>query len=70
MMLGQTLDKPSPNVPQNGNFSPELYDFIDRCLKKEPTDRDTAVGLLAHPWIRSGAGANLPKYLKELQIAN
>lgn len=50
-MLDQIKETPSPNVPQNGNFSPELHDFIEQCLKKDPKDRYSEVQLMAHPWI-------------------
>ena len=64
-MLEQIKYNDSPNVPQNGKFSKELFDFVDRCLKKEPYERDSAVSLLAHPWILNftQSEANLPKYI-------
>jgi len=31
-MLEQIKYDPSPTLPQNGNFSPELTDLIDLCL--------------------------------------
>ena len=67
-ILEQISEHPSPNVPNNGNFSPELQDFIERCLKKDPEERDSTHSLLAHPWIHkySQSQANLPKYFKYL----
>ena len=50
-MLGQLLEQESPNVPNNGNFSPEIQDFIEKCLKKDPAERASSHELLAHPWI-------------------
>lgn len=50
-MLNQIANKPSPNVPSNGNFSEELQDFISKCLQKAPEDRSSSVALMAHPWI-------------------
>ena len=50
-MLQQISEWDSPNVPNNGNYSAELSDFIQRCLKKDPLERDTTHQLLAHPWI-------------------
>ena len=31
-MLEQIKEDESPNVPQNGHFSPELHDFVNICL--------------------------------------
>lgn len=50
-MHHQIWEEASPNVPQNGNFSPELTDFVERCLLKAGEDRDTVHDLLAHPWL-------------------
>ena len=67
-MLEQISEHKSPNVPNNGNFSPELQDFISRCLKKDPAERDSTHQLLAHPWIHkfSQSQANIPGYFKYL----
>lgn len=32
VMLEQIKEEDSPNVPDNGEFSPELRDFVDICL--------------------------------------
>lgn len=39
------LNDPEPTLPDNGAFSPELQNFISRCLKKEPKDRDSVIEL-------------------------
>lgn len=67
-VLNEISEQESPNVPDNGHYSKELQDFIHRCLKKDPMERDTSHQLLAHPWIHkfSQSQANLPKYFKYL----
>lgn len=40
-MLEQISEFESPNVPDNTNYSSELRDFIQRCLKKDPDERDS-----------------------------
>lgn len=67
-MLEQIKYDQSPNVPERF-FSPELRDFLSRCLKKRPEDRDSAVQLLAHPWIlkHTQSQANLPQFLVSLK---
>jgi serine/threonine protein kinase len=39
------LKDPEPTLPDNGKFSPELQNFITRCLKKNPKERDTVAEL-------------------------
>ena len=67
-MLDLISEQKSPNVPQNGNFSPELADFVERCLIKNPDERASVHELLAHPWINkfTQSQANLPQYFKYL----
>ena len=67
-MLEQISEHASPNVPANGNYSTELQDFIERCLKKDPSERASTHELLAHPWIHkyTQSQANLAKYFKYL----
>jgi len=45
------LKLPEPTLPDNGTFSPELQNFMTRCLQKVPKDRDTVTELCNHPWI-------------------
>ena len=40
-MLEQISEDESPNVMDNEHFSPEIRDFIDRCLQKDPSKRDS-----------------------------
>ena len=67
-MLEQIKDSESPNVPMTLG-SVEVRDFIERCLKKKPEDRDTPISLLAHPWIlkHTQAEADLPGYFAKLR---
>jgi serine/threonine protein kinase len=36
-------------------WSPELRDFLNRCLVKDPTQRATAVELLQHPFLKKAS---------------
>lgn len=47
---------PAPLLPANAGFSPEMRDFVERCMQKDPALRDTAVELSAHPWILKYSG--------------
>ena len=62
------LKDPEPSLPDNGEFSPDLQNFITRCLKKDPKERDSAAELCAHPWILkySDEDANVALWLAEL----
>jgi serine/threonine protein kinase len=39
-----------PPLPE-GEFSPELVDFVDRCLVRDGLARPSAEDLLAHPFL-------------------
>ncbi|KAG3115351.1 hypothetical protein PI124_g1284 [Phytophthora idaei] len=46
-------EQPSPRLRDYGDhFSPELCDFLDQCLQKNPMYRPPAAGLLEHPFIK------------------
>lgn len=45
--------KPPATLKQKESFSPELNDFIARCLVKDPKDRPTAEDLLSHPFVKT-----------------
>ncbi|KAG7384335.1 Mitogen-activated protein kinase kinase 5 [Phytophthora pseudosyringae] len=45
-------EQPSPRLDDYGDhFSPELCDFLDQCLQKNPMYRPPAARLLEHPFI-------------------
>ncbi|KAL3664922.1 hypothetical protein V7S43_010099 [Phytophthora oleae] len=45
-------EQPSPRLEDYGDhFSPELCDFLAKCLQKNPMYRPPAAGLLEHPFI-------------------
>ncbi|OQR74167.1 serine/threonine-protein kinase 3-like [Tropilaelaps mercedesae] len=43
--------KPPPSFRDPDKWSPELIDFVSRCLVKNPEERATASELLGHPFI-------------------
>ncbi|KAF0684642.1 Aste57867_23362 [Aphanomyces stellatus] len=45
-------EQPSPRLRDYGDFSPELCDFLDQCLMKDPLNRPPAYVLLSHPFIQ------------------
>ncbi|ETL29044.1 serine/threonine protein kinase [Phytophthora nicotianae CJ01A1] len=46
-------EQPSPRLQDYGDhFSPELCDFLDQCLQKNPMYRPPAARLLEHPFIK------------------
>jgi serine/threonine protein kinase len=62
------LKEPEPTLPSNAGFSSELQNFITRCLKKNPEERDSVIELCAHPWILkySDRDANLELWLAQV----
>ena len=50
-VLQSVRDKPSPTVPDNGQWSGDFRSFIALCLKKDPEERPSASVLLKHPFL-------------------
>ncbi len=49
--LQNITTQPEPNLPDNGEYSPEFRDFISRCLRKESAKRNTAIDLLVNCYL-------------------
>lgn len=63
------LNQPDPTLPSDGVFSNELQDFITKCLRKDPKERDSVCDLLKHSWIMNHCDNNdysVSIWLKEL----
>ncbi|KAB7505452.1 Dual specificity mitogen-activated protein kinase kinase 1 [Armadillidium nasatum] len=50
-LLNYIVNEPPPRLPANV-FSSEFVDFVDRCLKKNPSERADLTTLQSHPWIK------------------
>lgn len=57
--------RPSPTLPQDGDFSPEFRQFVSECLQKDPAARPTARQLLKHSFIESFGGRSVLRRLAE-----
>ena len=55
--------KPPPSFSKPDRWSPQLIDFVSRCLVKNPEERATASELLQHEFIK---GAKAPEILQAL----
>ena len=51
MQITRIVEGPIPVIPENEKYSPELRDFVSRCLQKDPKYRDTVIELMNHPFI-------------------
>lgn len=49
-LLEYIVNQPPPTLPKTC-FSSDFVDFIDRCLKREPTERSDLKTLLSHPFV-------------------
>ena len=49
-LLEYIVNQEPPRLPSTV-FSAEMVDFVDRCLRKDPTERPDLAALLAHPWM-------------------
>eukprot|EP01130_Rhizamoeba_saxonica_P010419 TRINITY_DN4265_c0_g2_i2.p1 TRINITY_DN4265_c0_g2~~TRINITY_DN4265_c0_g2_i2.p1 ORF type:complete len:366 (+),score=90.44 TRINITY_DN4265_c0_g2_i2:201-1298(+) len=43
--------RPAPKLKDSNKWSPEFYNFVERCLVKDPTERPGTNRLLKHPFI-------------------
>uniref|UniRef100_A0A0B6ZVK9 mitogen-activated protein kinase kinase n=1 Tax=Arion vulgaris TaxID=1028688 RepID=A0A0B6ZVK9_9EUPU len=50
-LLEYIVNEPPPTLPK-GRFSDEFVDFVDRCLKKNPSDRADLQSLMNHPFVK------------------
>jgi len=66
--------KPSVREESKARLSPELTDFLDRCLQVDPEDRADTKELLAHPFIAKAKSLSLLepniKAVKDLKNKN
>jgi len=58
--------RPPPTMTNPEQWSPELNDFVKKCLLKNPNERPDATTLLAHPFLKTVSKKNpLKPLLKE-----
>lgn len=51
-LLEYIVNQPPPTLPKS-HFSEDFIDFIDLCLKREPSERSDLKSLLNHPFVRN-----------------
>lgn len=49
-LLEYIVNQPPPSLPKP-YFSDDFIDFVDRCLKREPSERSDLKKLLNHPFV-------------------
>ena len=61
------IEGPEPSLPREF-FSNEFCDFMDKILKKEPSDRSNVIELIKHPFITNHLNdeTNFPDFLADL----
>eukprot|EP01113_Clastostelium_recurvatum_P032515 TRINITY_DN4190_c0_g1_i8.p1 TRINITY_DN4190_c0_g1~~TRINITY_DN4190_c0_g1_i8.p1 ORF type:complete len:587 (-),score=130.72 TRINITY_DN4190_c0_g1_i8:28-1788(-) len=57
--------KPPPTMKDTTKWSPELNDFVAKCLHKDPSQRPSAMQLLAHPFIAKALVKKSSEVLKK-----
>nr|CAD7456451.1 unnamed protein product [Timema tahoe] len=57
-LLDYIVNEPPPKLPA-GIFSSEFKDFVDSCLKKNPSERPDLKTLMNHPWVRKAEQENV-----------
>ena len=68
MQITKIVEGPEPTLPNNSYYSPELQNFVVRCLKKDPNERDSVIELCNHPWILQSCSqeGDISEWLAEL----
>jgi len=51
--------QPPPKLKEPKKWSSDFIDFLEKCLKKDPDQRASAVQLLCHPFILSGSSREI-----------
>ncbi|XP_393416.2 dual specificity mitogen-activated protein kinase kinase dSOR1 [Apis mellifera] len=57
-LLDYIVNEPPPKLPA-GIFSDAFTDFVDRCLKKNPSERADLKTLMNHEWIKKAESENV-----------
>jgi len=57
-LLDYIVNEPPPKLP-SGVFSSEFKDFVDRCLKKNPSERPALGTLMGHEWAKKWVSENV-----------
>ncbi|KAL7296267.1 hypothetical protein TKK_0010503 [Trichogramma kaykai] len=57
-LLDYIVNEPPPKLPP-GIFSDSFTDFVNRCLKKNPTERADLKTLMNHEWIKKAESENV-----------
>jgi len=52
------LTKGVPELKEQDKWSPEMKDFVNRCLTKDVAQRPTSEQLLKHPFLKNGCNAS------------
>ncbi|KXS12629.1 Pkinase-domain-containing protein [Gonapodya prolifera JEL478] len=68
-LIQNIVNEPPPSLPDS-KYSPEFCDFVDRCLKKEASQRSAPKELLRHPFVtkKGGDGKLDPEWLKKVTV--
>ena len=56
-LLEYIVNQPAPKLPKK-IFSDSMRDFVERCLKKNPTERPDLSSLMQHPWLNGIGKSN------------
>ncbi|KAF3931919.1 PAK-2p27 [Dactylellina cionopaga] len=64
-LLQSIVNEEAPKLPE-GEYAPELSDFCDKCLAKNPDDRHSPKDLLDHPLIKMDLPVDLEQWADDI----
>jgi mitogen-activated protein kinase kinase len=70
-LLQHIVNEPAPKLPRDdGRFKPEMCDFVDLCLRKDPKARPSPKELTKHEYVKDmeSAKVDLLGWVKTLKV--
>ncbi|EDQ89916.1 uncharacterized protein MONBRDRAFT_18821 [Monosiga brevicollis MX1] len=70
-LLANIVESEPPRLPDDAGFSDSFINFIDACLKREPSERMPLAELIQHPWLedmRASQPVNMAEWVRSTMV--
>lgn len=58
-LLQHIVNEPAPRLPRDDRFKTDMCDFVDLCLRKDPSARPSPKELTTHEYVKSMESAKV-----------